>query len=93
MKNAERSHLSSVAAIGCIVCLNNGYHDTPAEIHHIGNGAMGKRATNYETIPLCHAHHRTGGYGVAVHSGRIEWESNFGGEQELLEQAKGLLNV
>ena len=91
MKKAESNHLSKVAELGCIVCFNNGYEDTPAEIHHIGNSAMGKRATNYETIPLCHIHHRTGGYGVAVHSGRAQWEVNFGDEQDLLEQVRGIL--
>lgn len=89
----ETSHLENVVALGCIVCRNNGYYDTPAEIHHIGNATMGKRASNYETIPLCPIHHRTGNNGVAVHSGRKSFESNFGTEQELLEQTKRLLHV
>jgi hypothetical protein len=37
-------------------------------------------------IPLCHAHHRTGGHGVAVHAGRRTWEDKFGTEDELLTQ-------
>jgi hypothetical protein len=52
-KKAESDHMNKVVSLGCIVCLNNGYYDTPAEVHHIGNQAMGKRASNYETIPLC----------------------------------------
>lgn len=87
----EKRHLNKVANIGCIVCLNLGLGETPAEIHHIGNGTMAKRASNYESIPLCHIHHRTGNSGVAVHSGRKSFESNFGTEQELLEQVKGIL--
>ena len=70
---------------------NNGYYDSPAEIHHIGNGTMGKKATNYEIIPLCPIHHRRGNIGVAVHSGRKSFETNFGTEQELLEQVRGML--
>ena len=93
MKAKERAHLGKVAALNCIVCRNLGHGETPPEIHHIGNGTMGKRNNNYNTIPLCHIHHRTGGYGVAVHAGRKEWEKNFGTEQELLEQVKGLLCV
>lgn len=81
---AEREHMSKVASMGCIVCANMGMPGTPAEVHHINNGTMGKRASNYEVIPLCPAHHRTGGYGVAVHAGRKAWESNFGTERELL---------
>ncbi len=87
----DKRHFSKVVEIGCICCLNNLYEGSPAEIHHIGNGSMGKRASNDEVIPLCHIHHRTGGYGVAVHSGRNAWEDNHGTEQELLEQVRGLL--
>ena len=84
----ERRYFAKVALIGCVVCKNNGFDDTPCEIHHIGNGTMGKRSNNKDVIPLCHIHHRTGGNGVAVHSGRESFEANFGTEQELLEQVK-----
>lgn len=87
----ESAHMGKVAALGCIACINSGYGETQAEIHHIGNGTMGKRASNYEVIGLCHAHHRTGGYGIAVHSGRKAWESEHGTEQDLLEQVMGML--
>jgi hypothetical protein len=43
------------------------------------------RADNFHVIPLCHAHHRTGG-GVAIHAGRKSWEEKFGTEGELLAQ-------
>lgn len=91
MKKAEKEHMNKVAALGCIVCRNLGFGETPAEIHHIGNGTMGKRASNHEVIGLCPAHHRTGGYGVAVHAGRKAWESNFGTERELLQLVNSLL--
>ena len=90
---AEKKHMDKVASLGCCVCVNIGAGETPAEIHHVGNGTMGKRAGNYEVIPLCHIHHRTGGYGVAVHAGRVQWESNFGTEQELLKQTMEWLNL
>lgn len=85
MKAKERQHLGKVASLGCIVCRMAGL-ETAAEIHHIGNGTMGKKASNYEAIGLCHIHHRTGGHGVAVHAGRQTWEANFGTEKELLEK-------
>ena len=90
---AESDHMCNVAAMGCIACVNIGHGETPAEIHHIGNGAMGKRADNYSVIPLCHSHHRTGGHGVAVHAGRETFEKNFGTEQELLAQTLSWLNL
>ena len=90
---AERDHYSKVASMGCIVCVNLGHGETPAAIHHIGNGTMGKRASNYEVIPLCGRHHQTGGYGVAVHEGRTIWEANFGSEQSLLKQTRSWLSL
>lgn len=89
----EKRHMNRVAEMGCCVCVLLGHGETPAEIHHIGNGTMAKRASNYEVIPLCHIHHRTGGNGVAVHSGRKSFEANFGTEQELLEQTNRWLNL
>ena len=91
-KAKESRHMQRVADIGCIVCLNEFGEASPAEVHHIGSGTMGKRASNYETIPLCPAHHRLGGYGVAVHAGRKEWEKRYGTEKELMEQVRGILN-
>jgi hypothetical protein len=50
---AEKEHMGRVAALSCVVCRNLGLGESPAEVHHIGNGTMGKRASNHETIPLC----------------------------------------
>lgn len=86
MTKAEREHMNRVSALCCIACRNAGLGDSPAELHHIGNGTMGKRASNHEVIPLCHVHHRTGGYGVAVHAGRKAFEANHGTERDLLAQ-------
>ena len=89
MKKAEREYLNRVVSLGCIVCKNLGYGETPAHVHHIRTGkGMGQRASNYETIPLCPAHHQNGGHGVAIHAGQKTWEANFGAELELLEQVK-----
>jgi len=92
MNKKEKDHLNRVADIGCIVCRNMGFYGTPAEIHHIGNMTMAKKASNFEVTPLCHTHHRTGNHGVAVHSGRKAFELNYGTEKELLEQVRCLLS-
>lgn len=84
MNKAETEHVNKVLEYGCIACRTLGFYTPDCEVHHIGNGAMGKRASNYEVIPLCAMHHRLGGYGVAVHAGRKVWEDQFGTEQELL---------
>jgi hypothetical protein len=88
---SEQLHMSRVAALGCCVCRNEFGLNSDAEIHHVGNGTLGKRASNYEVIPLCFLHHRGGGIGVAEHAGRKSFESNFGTERELLAQTLELL--
>ena len=96
MSNAtksEREHMGRVAALCCVVCRNEGLGNTPAMVHHIGNGTMGKRASNYDVIPLCPAPHQHGGHGVAVHAGRKAFEANFGTERELLEQTRRELDA
>ena len=86
MTKAEKLHLTLVAELGCIIC------HQPAEIHHLRTGmGMGQRNTNFNVIPLCPLHHRTGGYGTAFHAGRKAFEQNFGTEEELLKRVKGLL--
>lgn len=92
MNKAEKAHISKVLALGCQACRVMGINTAECEVHHIGNGTMGKRASNYEVIGLCHAHHRTGGYGVAVHAGRKAWEANYGTEQDLLEMVLAEIN-
>lgn len=94
MKKAEREHLNRITSLGCIVCRNNGYYGTPAEVHHIRSGqGMGQRASHYETLPLCPYHHRSGGYGNAFHAGPRIWQEKFGTERELLAQVRELLEV
>ena len=87
MKKSEKEHLSKLADLGCIVCFLNGYEGTRAEIHHIRKGqGMGQRSKHEKAIPLCHAHHRTGGYGIALHAGQAAFEKKYGSEEYLLEQ-------
>lgn len=92
MNKAEREHLSKVVALGCVVCRNEGFGPTEAEIHHLRSGmGMGQRNDNFSVLPLCPAHHRLGGIGKAFHAGRRTWEANFGTERDLLEQVRGEL--
>jgi hypothetical protein len=72
MKKAERLHLQKVASDGCVVCrLFEGVDSGPCEIHHIRTGMGTTRANHFQVIGLCAAHHRTGGYGVAIHAARF----------------------
>lgn len=86
---AEKRYMGLVASLGCVVCRNLGHGPTPAEVHHIKEGQYSQRASNYLVIPLCPAHHRTGGMGVAYHAGPRSFESLYGSELDLLAQTIG----
>ena len=86
---SEQQHLDRVAALCCVVCKNLGYPDSPAGIHHVRTGQGGaQRASHFETLPLCAAHHQDGGYGVAYHAGSKIWQQNYGTELDLLAQVR-----
>lgn len=87
MTKDEKNHMGRVQALGCMICGSN------AQVHHIRTGQGLKRASHYETIPLCPVHHTTGGYGVAIHAGKKEWEKRFGLEIDFLEEVRKILNV
>ena len=90
MTKREKAYLDRVAYLGCVVCRNQGYGDTPAQIHHIRAGqGMSQRASNYLVIPLCPQHHTDGGKGVAIHAGQQSFEAIYGSELELLAQTIG----
>ena len=83
---AEKRHMGKVAALGCYACRQNGFDDTPAELHHIRTGVgKGQRASNYQVIPLCPHHHRHGSHGEAYHSGPKVWQERFGNELDIVE--------
>ena len=95
MNKLERIHLSKVADLGCIACRLMGYEPSGAEIHHIRSGVgKGQRASHYETIGLCPAHHRgTAGLKVpSIHGSKNAFVKMFGTEQSLLEYTIGLLD-
>ncbi len=89
MTKAQKLHAARVSQLGCLVCANNGWPDTPAEIHHLFGG--GRVRKHEDIIPLCDWHHRNGQYGTAIHAGRKEWERLYGTQDQLLEQVKELL--
>lgn len=80
---AERDHMDKVASLPCAICGIHGVH-----VHHIRTGiGMGRRASNFDTLPLCPEHHQgmTGIHGM----GRKAWERHHGiTELQLLKQTK-----
>ena len=85
---AEKRHMAAVSALGCCVCRRSGYGATPAHVHHIRTGiGMGRRASDFETIPLCPEHHQgnTGIHGM----GRKAFERKYNvTELQLLDETR-----
>ena len=80
---AEKAHMTAVAALGCVVCRRDLGVYSPCGIHHTDGKT--KPGAHMLVLPLCSAHHQTGGYGVAFHAGKAEWEKRYGTQQELLD--------
>jgi len=89
---AEKKYMNSVAELGCLVCKRMGYSGTPAELHHprAGTGG-GRRASNWDVIPLCPEHHRgnTGVHGLGTKGFVKHWGFD---EQDLLKDVQLALN-
>ena len=87
----ELAHMNKVRELGGIVCRNNGYLFSPAEIHHIEGKT--KEGAHLKVLPLCFAHHRRGGkeQPISRHPYKKRFEKAYGTEAELLKQVEELL--
>ena len=87
MTKEQKLHYRQMAELGCSLCRELNYGETPAEIHHIRR--TGKRSTA-PVIPLCPEHHRgnSGIHGL----GRRSFEFRYGlTEEYLLERSLKLI--
>lgn len=88
MTKEQRKHYDQVARLGCSLCRNLGWGESPCEIHHIRRA--GKR-DSAPVIGLCPEHHR-GNFGIHG-MGRKAWERKFSlTEEDLLEKTLELIN-
>jgi hypothetical protein len=84
---AQKAHYSAMARLGCILCRELRYGETPAELHHIRRTS---KRSNAPVIPLCREHHRgdSGIHGL----GRKGFEKRYGITEEcLLERSLTLI--
>ena len=96
MTKEEKDHLSKVADLGCIACYLQDTPGTPAEIHHprAGKGTA-QRASHFDAIPLCPAHHRGTQHPSvpSIHLARRAFIEQFGTEADLLAVVRERLGV
>lgn len=96
MNKAEKEHLSKVAELGCVACYLQDTPGTLCEIHHVRAGkGKGQRASNYEVIGLCPAHHRGTQHPAvpSIHLAKRAFIDQFGTEHDLLELVRRLIGA
>ena len=88
---AEKAHWDKVAALGCIACRKDGWHNPIVSIHHVDGRT--KKGAHMRVLPLCAGHHieGTGAPGlIAVHPWKKRFEEKYGRQDELLREVEQL---
>lgn len=83
-KAAGKAHMARVAQLPCVIC-----HASPVEVHHCISGRFGqRRASDFDTIPLCYRCHR-GPEGI--HASKSAWEAINGPDTDFLPVVADML--
>ena len=83
-KAAGKAHMARVAQLPCVLCGSQ-----PVEVHHVICGRYGQRkASDFETIPLCYPCHR-GPEGI--HASKAAWVARNGEDYEFLPVVADML--
>lgn len=79
-------HMRRVKQLPCVICWRPG----PSDVHHVICGRYGtRRASDFETIPLCKSHHLDGP--DAIHNGKESWIAAYGADHEYLAVVRDML--
>jgi hypothetical protein len=79
-------YLEEVGFLCCVIC---GRH--PVDRHHCFCGRYSqKRLSDFDTIPLCDAHHqgRQDLSGIAIHKAKKTWIQNYGPDWTYIPQTR-----
>ena len=80
-----KRHMARVAQMPCVIC-----HRRPVHVHHVIHGRFSqRRASDFETIPLCPEHHLHGP--LAIHSDKAAWRDRWGADHEYLPVVADML--
>ena len=79
-------HMRRVKALPCVICGST----PPSDAHHCIHDRYGSRkASDFDVIPLCKAHHQDGP--EAIHNGKQTWRDKHGPDHAFLPLVKRLL--
>ena len=89
-------HMARVASLPCVICYLYGLpQNSRTEVHHCKSGRYGQtKASDMETIPLCHSHHHKlraipgDEDKVGFHNAQETWERLYGPDYDLLPQVR-----
>ncbi len=96
----DNKYLAEVAKLLCPIPVEKQPELYPGEFepcgnssvpHHKTGAGMGLKADDRETFGICHIHHTSGGYGVAIHAGVEEWERRHGTQDYWIKKTLKLL--
>lgn len=92
MTKSEKEYQYRLAnEVGCIICrLFFDEFNDHVSIHHVDGRK--KPGAQFNVLPLCGAHHQTGGEGVALHPFKATWERIYGTQKELKIKCDEILN-
>lgn len=84
---AAKRHIEAVKQLCCVICGQPG----PSDAHHCISGRYGSRkASDFQTIPLCKAHHQDGP--EAIHQNKAAWEAANGPDTDYLPVVRDMLD-
>lgn len=82
--------MGRVAELAC--CIANQDCRGRIEVHHLTGGkSQNQKNSDFETIPLCQAHHKEGRNGIALHAGVETWEGLYGTQEYHLQVTRIVL--
>ena len=78
---ACRRHMEAVAQLACVICAAQ-----PVQVHHVIHGRYAqRRASDFDTIPLCRdCHHE-------LHNRPADWKAANGEDRDYLPKVRAML--
>jgi hypothetical protein len=91
----EARFMDGIAALGCIACLKDGWHNPDVSVHHIDGRT--KPGAHLLVLPLCAGHHQDGTGPnptlIAVHPYKARFEERYGVQRALLAECLEMIKA